>query len=273
MPAKQSTLERILELANKKGVTLIIDGSHDTESAKIGTPYTYKKNDKILTIFLVNLKARTLEGLLPLVKEKWEEEGLILKDTQEQVLESYTEYTEENKDKNTIEHFEEVLSTADLNALKMSLFMRSEKERGEKIDVYKNNIRQRFGERGTYIANLCNAGYFENELMDASKNMSPNDFDRYYELMVGKELIALFVHSGMRTNDMKEHLDEKLLQARRFAVPEFRIHGIGASNVEFITDFFNEEWEWEEAFDLELKNETQNPPSIEYLVRLRANLN
>ena len=78
----------------------------------------------------------------------------------------------------------------------MSLFLRSELKRNRNVSGYKNDIREQFGERGANIANLCTAGYFENEFMPLYA-LSHEEFKEYYELAVKEKARALFVHAYM----------------------------------------------------------------------------
>jgi hypothetical protein len=102
MPPKQSTADRIIELCNKQGVSIFLDGGKENDSAKIGTSYSYSEKGKVLTIFLVNLEGNTKEKLIPFFKEKWAELGILLKVSQQETLESYLTYVEEDTDKDLI---------------------------------------------------------------------------------------------------------------------------------------------------------------------------
>src|ERR1035437_1845001 len=137
---KPSALETILSLANKRGVSIYIDGDTDSQDALAGHKYTYYKPDKILTIFISNFDKDDQEKLFPLVRKVFEDTGLVLRDTQEEVIESYSNYINENPHQTILEFFEEKIPSDDFNALKMSLFMRNEKERGANIATYKYDI-------------------------------------------------------------------------------------------------------------------------------------
>lgn len=267
MPEKKSTAETIIELCNKKGVSIFLDGSAESDTAKIGTPYSYFAKDKILTIFLVNVKPTTIEQLVPFLREKWGELGVLLKASQRETLESYISYKENHTDKDIIDFFIDKIPSTDLDALKMSLFLRSEKVMNHDISLFKQQIRERFGERGAYISNLCYSGYFETDFMSFYKSY-PEEFDKFYELAVGRELKAIFVHAGMTHATLRNIFEDKLIKSRRYQLTSFKIHGFGGWNVDLIkavleeckndTDGIGKE------FQIKIIEEETLPPSVIY---------
>lgn len=270
MPAKPSTADVIIEYGNKKGVSIFLDGSTKSDSAKIGTPYTYYAKDKVLTIFITNLKENTKQKLAPFLRDKWDELGILLKVSQQETLESYLTYRENQTDQDIINFYSDKISSTDLDVLKMSLFLRSEKGMNHDISLFKQQIRERFGERGTYISNLCNSKYFEGELMDFY-NENSHKFDRLYELSVGRELIAIFVHAGMTPSTFRNIFESKLTLCRRYLFKSFKIHGFGGWNVGLIKEVLGE-YKNNEGLGREFKIETiedeQQPPSLIYNIEL-----
>ena len=265
MHPPKTAIERILDLATTPGITIILDGDTESQEAKMGAPYTYEPNDKILKVTLSEFSEEDLDKLLPLIKKFFEETGLLILDNQEEVVESYSKYVDENADKKTLEFFKEVLYIEDFYALKMSLFMKSEKEKGASIDGYKKDIRERFGPRGTTIANLCNAGYFENEFMPLYNEVPIEEFERRYELAVGKKARALFIHSGMTLEILQEAFDSVISKARRFHIDDFRIHAFGWQNVDLLKKFLKERLlDDNENFNIIKRTEMTAPPAIEY---------
>jgi len=267
MPEKKSTADIIIEYGNIKGVSIFLDGSAESDSAKIGTPYSYFAQDKELTIFLVNLKSTTKEQLIPFLREKWEELGILLKSSQKETLESYITYKENHTDKDIIDFFTDKIPSTDLDALKMSLFLRSEKGMNRDISLFKQQIRERFGERGAYISNLCNSGYFENDFMIFYES-SPGDFDKFYELSVGRELKAIFVHAGMTHATLRNIFEDKLIKTRRYQLNSFKIHGFGGWNVDLIKavleEYKNDTEGYAKEFKIKIIEEETLPPSIIY---------
>ena len=137
---------------------------------------------------------------------------------------------------------------------------------GSDINLFKQQIRERFGERGAYISNLCNSGYFENDFIEYYESNSGN-FDRFYDLAVGREVIAIFVHAGMTYSTLRNIFENKLIQSRRFQLESFKIHGFGSWNVELINSVVDEyqngiESDGKKEFTINKLVDEHQPPSI-----------
>lgn len=273
MPEKKSTADRIIEICEQFGVSIFLDGSDESDTAKIGSPYSFESNEKILTIFLINLRPNTWEKLKPYLKDKWNKLGFVFDNEKEEVLESVIEYTEEASHAQLLAAFVNKIPNDDLTVLKLALYLRNEKEKGRSIDEYKQQIYQRFGERGTYISSLCNSGYFEEEFTSAANTMNEADFSAYYELMVGRELKAIFVHSRLKATELRDKFEDTLINARRYRIKSFRIHGFGSWNVNLIKNFFDsyesdDDGMWGE-FDINTIEYIKYPPSLIYEINLK----
>ena len=142
--------------------------------------------------------------------------------------------------------------------------MKIQRDEGHDIDSYKQQIRDRFGARGTYIANLCYAGYFEGVFKKNGFKLNSTDFAAYYELRVGLELSALFVHSGMTLGALKQAFQDKIILCAQNGINKFQIHGFGRTNVSLIKELFarNEDNDWE--LDIEKNIKMDSPSAIEY---------
>jgi hypothetical protein len=268
MPEKKSTADKIIELCNQFGVSIFLDGSDESDTAKIGSPYSFEPNDRILTIFLVNLRPNTWEKLKPFLKDKWSELGFAFDNEKEEVLDSVIEYSNDDPHSKLIDIFIDKIPAEDLTVLKLSLYLRTEKEKGHSIDQFKQEIWEKFGERGTYISNLCNSGYFEEDFAKAANVMTEIEFSNYYDSMVDKELKAIFVHSRLKAAAFRDKFEDTFLRARKYNISSFRIHGFGSWNVNLITNFFDsyindDDGLWGEFSIITVEN-TKYPPSIIY---------
>src|SRR5689334_16806812 len=145
MPPKLSTSERIIEICNKKGVSIFLDGTDEDDAAKIGSYYTYEPKDKILKVYLQNLRPSTWNTLRPFFEKKWKELQIVVDIDDEESIETYLEYQEDNPNSEIIDFFEGNIPSRDLLVLKMALYLREEKEKGNKIDEYKNEIWDEYG--------------------------------------------------------------------------------------------------------------------------------
>lgn len=232
--------EDIIKLANTKAVTIILDIEGTSEEAKMGCKFAYNRKSKELTVVATLLQDKKKELLLTIIRKVFSSGGIILKQSKEDTLESYIDYTKtNNSDKSILKFFEGVIPKNDYYALKMSLYLRDQQKKGRVINQYKENIRERFGERGANIANLCSAGYFEGEFLPLLYNSVPKEsFQEYYEIVIEKKARALFVHRDMGLEDLEKEFNLMLEKALKYHITEFRIHGLGTQNVATIKEFF-----------------------------------
>ncbi len=274
MPSKkpqETVIEKILSFFDKNGITIIIDADSREDSVRMGLPFTYEKKDRVLTIFLNNLENSEKLLLLPAVHSFFYKHGLVLDIKQEELLSSYKDYESNNPYAVIIEAFKDRISSNDLDALKMSLYMRWLKDNGEKyVERYKLDIRERFGSRGAYIANLVNAGYFENDLFEAANSMAFEDFERHYKQSVGEESIALFVHRGLTPSFMRKAIEDKIEKCRKYSRETFRIMGYGKDNVDFIKFFLsnNPDESWGPDIKIRVRDGRDSASEIEFEVYL-----
>ena len=260
---------------NNPAVTIIIDSDDSSPESQIGSAYSYDSRNKVLTI-VASILAKIDSGLLNRILVEAHNEGtVILKATKEDILNSYTKYVSENPDQKTLEFFKPILENDlklkdDFFALKMSLYLRDQSKKGQRIHNYKNDIRNRFGDRGANIANLCTAGYFENEFMPLYNTVSKNEFYEYYENAVGNKARALFVHFGMDNDLITAEFDNMIAKGLKYHMRDFRVHGIGSQNVFSIKRFFSTRAAAEnEKFIIQKTYESASSisiPAIEYTV-------
>lgn len=266
---KKSVIETVLEYSRKKNVFIIFDATDDSQEAEMGTPYSYEKSNNVLTIVVSKFSGDERQMLLDLVKSAFDKGEVILKKNNAKILESYSKYSKRNQDKGIIDFFQGSIPSDDLDALKASLYIRSEMKKGHPIHGLKNDIREKYGERGANIANLCSADYFEDELMPLLNDATKQEFEEYYELAVGKKARALFVHSGMGVSEIKAEFNSMVAKGLKYHMKDFRIHGMGAVNVANLKSFFAEREKKEgERFLVKKDFEKMTPAIIQYSVIL-----
>ena len=268
---KNTTSDRIKELASKKGVTIFLDFNENSDLANMGSCYSYEKNDKILEIS-ANLLHKVDKDLLHEIIRKVHEDGeLLWKSTKKQVLLNYTEYAKagNSSDKNILQFFTDVMPKGDYDALKMALYLRDQNAKGRDISVYRKDIRDRFGERGTNISNLCSAGYFDSEFQKLYNEVSKEEFKEYYEIAVGKKARALFVNVHMDEDQIQQEFEVMLAKAIKYHMSEFRIHGKGKTNVVNIKKFItNLQITAEDSFTIKKVYDDEKLTAIEYIVEI-----
>lgn len=235
---KVSGADNIRKIIGAKGVTILLDAIDTSEEARMGLAYSYSKKSRVLTIVGSYLKEKDKPLLLEIIKKIFNNGGLILKDSTQEVINSYKEYIATNNNYPILHFFHNIVPPDDFQALKMAFYLRDQQLKGKNITKYKRDIRERFGERGANIANLCTAGYFENEFQPLYNLVSKEQFNDYYEIAVGKRARALFIHARMSKENIETEFNQMVEKALNYHMIDFRVHGLGKNNVYAIKDFF-----------------------------------
>lgn len=257
-PNKDSNfLAAIKKFISISNVTLHLDGDSSVTLPRGRKKYSFNSTDKILTVYVNNLSEKDSTDIVPIINSYFEKYGLALDTEQEQIVEAYEGYNNTNHYKEALDLFKNKITEEDYYALQMSFFMKIEKANGEDIELYKLQIKERYGKRGAYIANLCYAGFYEDEFRKKVLKLSKDQFDAYYELRVGKELAALFVHSGLTPRSLLTLFTEKVNLCLLYKVKSFRILGMGQINVGLI------EWLLKEIEDIDFGINITNKTIIE----------
>lgn len=269
-----SVPERIKEILNNESVTVFLDVDSDSQTAQMGSSYSWDEKKNILLICVPNLESKDKPVILQILKDFFSQGEILFRETRVDSfftsLDLYKQYAETNSDKQILNFFKDILPKSDFEALRMSLFLRDQKIKGADITTYKKDIRAAFGERGTNISNLCSAHYFEEEFMPLYNNVTEDEFMRYYELVVGKKARALFIHAHMDLTKIEELFYVMLRKAQKYHISEFRIHGIGLENVMNIKKFVSEKYNHAEEEGYIIKKVLDDPKlsAVEFTVEL-----
>lgn len=126
---------------------------------------------------------------------------------------------------------------SDLPILRAALHLREQHKAGEPVDGLKRDIADTYGRRGSNIANLCTAGYFESyvwpmyEELLARPNFTRQRFLDTYNRVVEDAPFAMFIGRYHTEAKIIEEITEKLRLNKRYGVHQMNIHTIGADNV------------------------------------------
>lgn len=266
---KQSLREAIEGYLSKKGLIIQLDMKGDSQEGRMDLPYSYSDKTRTLHIVAPVMASKDEELLNEIIRRVFDDGGLILKTNTRETLESYQEYAAQNNDTKILEFFASILSREDYSALRMSLYLRYAKSKGRNVHRLKQDIRDKYGDRGANIANLCSADYFEKDFMPLYNQVTKEEFYQYYELAVGIKAKALFVHSGMSLHEIEEEFFIILSKAIKYHIKEFTIHGLGPTNVEIIKQFVAAHSSpEEERFVIKKGKESVTPLAIQYIVTI-----
>lgn len=213
----------------------------------------------VVQVNLAQLRPTELEMLGKVIRESVQNENaLIIEDDSEKLIEEFSSFDEKNKKE--LDYFRGKIPTTDLQILRSSMFLKSQHESGVPVFRLKDNIVRKYGERGRNIANLCSAGYYElmikplYEEMYSQPDFSQQKFTERYNVIVDQYPFAVFVGRGMKFDQLKIDVFEKIKLNKKYGIPSLSIHGIGSENVQKINDLLN---------DPDLKKEFSKIPEID----------
>jgi len=240
MANPKTDLQLILDAASKKDVSIYFINDEISLGKHPDITHVYNKRHKTLKIFVGNLPKKYETSIFKIIRNRFEIDGIIQKVGQEKDYHSYLDYKNENNDAELISFFTSKIPEQDLIALKVSLFMINEKRKNKDIHKYKKAIRERFGERGMTISNLCYAGYFNDEFRPKYENEGKEAFEKYYEICVGRNARAIFVHSGMTYRILYTIFLTMLRKCSELGIVNFRVHAFGYQNTRVTKDVLDD---------------------------------
>ncbi len=213
---------------NKPLINITLCNNSNNTRATNG--YYYDEPQNRLIIDTSRLDEGKRKELKPILQAYIAEENKLLETNTSKLLDCLYNYNKENKNSQILQFFKPIIPPNDLDALEASLFLRDAFKRGENIDYMKHDIRMKFGDRGSNIANLCTPGYFETFLMPLY-NTSPERFKELYEIIISNAALAVFVHREKSAKEITDEIIEKIVVSKRYGIKFLHIHGIGKHNI------------------------------------------
>ncbi|MBI5635718.1 hypothetical protein HY993_02025 [Candidatus Micrarchaeota archaeon] len=211
-----------------------VNNSNNKNEVK-GNPYFFDKASKKLYLNLDKLPVSQHPKLKESIKGYLEEGNTLLQTETAELLQKLYNYNKETTNKQILEFFKPNIPVQDYDALEASLYLRDTFRRREDVQKLKLDIREIFGNRGNNICNLCTAGYFEKFLVPLF-NSSKERFNELYEIIVGKAVLAVFVHQSMGDEEITSQIKNKLEISRKYGIKFIHIHGIGEQNIRKIKE-------------------------------------
>ncbi|GAB4449090.1 MAG: hypothetical protein Fur0028_04270 [Bacteroidales bacterium] len=195
--------------------------------------YSINKEKKLIYINLYKLSKKNKNLLKKDLIKNFENDKInFLLYNKLELLNKLYKYSNKEDDE-LISFFTPILSKIDLEALRVSLFIRNEFKKHRKIKDLKNELYIKYGERGKMISNICTAGYFENYLKPLYEKSSPNhiDFFKNYNFLLDSGILALFVNNEMKEEKIISEIKRRLSLAKQYGLHFIHIHGIGNNNI------------------------------------------
>lgn len=251
-------LEKVLEISGD-----VLSKVVNINITKTVTHHHYHIDKRTLHVNPDKLTLEQQQQLQEALKEA-EQDGELLFDTSKsKVLEDAVNYYDgSEEDQRLLRFFEDLIPSQDLKALEESLFLRYEFKKKKNIDGLKREIRNKYGQRGNNIANLCTAEYFHEDLQSIYNEYGLEFFKKIYHLMVGREAFTLFVSQEMNVQETTQKIEEALKQAKRYGVEIYQIHGIGKKNIKKIEDALKKLKGGETKFAEKNVYRETNPPIV-----------
>lgn len=135
-----------------------------------------------------------------------------------------------------IKELSPIVPSRDKHILEESIFLQEEYDQGIRVSEYTRDLAIRYGRRGNSICHLYSAGYFNDILLPAYKELIENDnpqFEEYkdiYELVVDESLLAIFIGQRHKQKDIIDMIISKIEANQKAGFYNFNIHGIGKTN-------------------------------------------
>ena len=227
--------------------------------------YYYDPNEKRLDINLSNLSNDNREKIGKLVKDHINDGKLLLENRTSKLLHRLNDFRKSKTHVAVLDFFKNLIPLTDYEALEASLFLRHIFTLKGDVTKLKRDIRERFGERGKNIANLCTAGYFEQFLIPLY-NSSKERFFELYDVIVSKSPVAVFVHENMQEEQIISELRSKVEISKRYGIKFIHIHGIGNNNVFRVKQFIREQRDYIGFFDKDIY-EKENIIIVELIIK------
>lgn len=251
MSFKDSLVKLFPRLKNFKGTIKILS---DNKSSKIVINKGPVTNINIAALRpqdKINLQEALRAGLQTT-------SPLLIEESSDQLLRAYQ--ATERHNNQLIDFFRGKIPSGDINILRSSLFLKSQLDTRGPTERLKEDIVQKYGERGRNIANLCSAGYYEEYIKPLfEKNVLLSDenslkkFWDIYEIIVTQFPIAIFVSKNLTSQKLKTEILEKIKLNKKYGIGYLNIHGIGGENVDKISEIISEK---------EIRKELSSKPEI-----------
>lgn len=197
-----------------------------------------KAADKELCINLDPLTSEERKEVLEIAVLN-DEHPLLQKESQE-LLEDFRAVDSAERNQRIINTLKDHIPLTDIPILRAALFLRSKFEAKENVQGLKDDIMVRYGDRGRKIANICSAGYFENEIIPLLEEMRSaggslkEDFLRIYETFIFESGYAVFVSGTMAKEKIKTAIHEKIKTNLKYGLKHINIHGISKETIKRI---------------------------------------
>lgn len=225
-----------IDLSNFTLININIGAINKAKSGGAISPVEIDKKTQTLKIDLDQLTNIQKQDFKELAKSYVQEGNYLLESDSASLLNKLYDFNKHSSYNKYLTFFKPLIPAEDFEALLASYFMRKEHTEGgdrDKLKRFKSDIQDRYGKRGALIANLCTAGYFEEYLIPIYNN-EPSEFQGYYDLLVAKQALTMFIHSRMKKKEIISGLKNKIGLAKKYGLSHFYVHTKGKTNIKTV---------------------------------------
>ena len=196
------------------------------------------KTSKIINVDLSKASPSQISRLGRIYPDLIDSGVIILKETD---FKACKEFIEESKDTSTLKFFKDKINEEDFEALRVAVFIKNKRDKGEDINKLLEQLRKKFGSRSNNICNLYGEGYFESVLKPLYSILKARgketEFKSQFEDFVINLPISYFVSYGKSQEMINKELKDKIRTSKKYGIKSLNVHGIGKENKNKIVQF------------------------------------
>lgn len=231
----QNLFDLEINIANKDITNVNISGEGNEN------PVSLSDDEEELVIDLETIGEEKREDVLDLVREEgFQKQGRVFKDSSEKDLRGIQKNEDNTRIEETLKYFRPKISDKHMRILESALYLREAWEQDRDISQKKQDIVEKYGPEGRSIANLCTAGYFDEdgylrelyENIQKSPDYKEGEYRNLFEKVVENEPFSVFVSFHDQKDDICRNIKQKLRKYEKYGV-RFKfidVRGIGREN-------------------------------------------
>lgn len=226
-----------IDISNLRSVHFLSDNTIKNE---------YKIDNRTLNININSVPEKDIPKIQKAIREAVEEESKVLLEEKAKLrVEEINKEESSKSSQELISFFQGKLNPSDTELLRASLYIKSVYDKEQPIEDLKNDVINKYGNRGRHFVNLCTAGYFTSTLkplyleMEKEKDFSNHDYLKVFNKLINKSPFAIFVNSQMTPEDLLKNVQEQMKINKKYGINYLNIHGIGEGNITKIEKLLN----------------------------------
>ncbi|MFA6431837.1 MAG: hypothetical protein WCV91_05635 [Candidatus Margulisiibacteriota bacterium] len=214
----------------------VLENLHLEINTTINQPGAITNN--MLKINPTKLSEEDREEIRGFIRSELENGATLLETSSEEMIGQIKKEESTEETERLLNFLRDKIPSQDLSVWRASLYLRSlyRANKKENVQEIKDQIIERYGDRGRNIANLCSANYLEDffiPLYDSYSGEAKKEaFVETYDDIVTNHPFSIFVNAQMT----KSGLEEEIVSRKKYGIKLLNIHGIGKSNIKIINE-------------------------------------